>query len=507
MRRVALAVKRSLAIFAFLGLSVTAASAQGDITTEPIVMRPAEARVTLERLKLPGNEKLGLVGTSYLVDLGGGLAFGPAIFGSVSGQHGGMFTIGGELAYHQRLFGQVKAEAGLFVGGGGGGSLSVGDGLMMRPHLDLLYDLGPLNVGVSWSRVRFAGSPINSDQVGLVLSSNTEFSYIPRDRLNFPVVAIGRPGAGFDRVQGVMGVYQPHGNTARLGGGRLPDSIGFVGMRAERAFMGISYWGLEANVTVQGGVTGYAEYLGTVGVETGIGDQTFSVGSRVALGMGGGGGIDTGGGLLAKASVYGAVRLTRDLAATVEVGVARAPQGEFKAVLGSASLMWIFDDVGNVFSPSRTSRMEFSSGVERFKAARQDGSVRPLSAVVLKASRFLDQNLYVTGQAHSAFDGQAGGYSAGLFGVGWQQAMGTKETGPTWHVGLEALAGAGGGGGVDVRGGALLQPNAYVGFDLGPSSALRITAGQLRAQRGDLKANVVDLALIFSFGLAGQGAR
>lgn len=497
---------RTLACAAVCGLAVSSSWAQVE-ESGGIVMRPAEARLSLERLKLPGRQHLGLAGTSYLVDVGGGLAFGPAIFGAVSGDHGGLFTFGAELAYRQKLFGPLKAEAGYYVGGGGGGSLPVGNGLITRPHLDLLVDLGPFNVGVSWSRVRFVGSPLDSSQWGLVLSSNTTFTYIPRDRLGVPVAAIGRPGAGFDRIQGVMGIYKPHGENNRIGGGSLPDSIGYVGLRAERAFNGGAYWGMEANAGVQGGVTGYAEYLGTVGVETGLGDQTFTVGSRVALGMGGGGGVSTGGGLLTKATVYGALRLTRDLAATVELGAVNAPQGRFKAVQASASLMWIFDDAGNVFSPSRTTRTEFSTGVERVDAARQDGSTRKLSAVVLKVSRFLDNNLYLTGQAHSAFDGKAGGYAAGLLGVGWQQPLGSPGTGPTWYVGLEALAGAGGGGGVDVRGGALLQPAAYVGFDLTPSSSLRISTGQLRAQRGDLKSNVVDVSLVYSFGLAGQGSR
>ena len=315
-------------------------------------------------------------------------------------------------------------------------------------------------------------------------------------------------GAGFDRVQGVAGVYQPRGDRRRLDGGMLPDSIGYAGLRAERAFNGIAYWGMEANVAAQGGVTGYAEYLATVGVEQGIGDQTFTLGSRVALGMAGGGGVDTGGGLLTKASVYGAVRLSRDLAATIETGVTRAPGGNFKALQASASLMWIFDDAGNVFSPSRTTRSEFSTSIEHFDAARTGGRTEALSAVVLKASRFLDENLYITGQAHSAVGGGAGGYSAGLFGFGWQTALGgRKGGGPGWHVGLEALVGAGGGGGVDVRGGALVQPNAYVGFDIGPSTALRISAGKLRSQRGELNSTVVDVGLVFSFGLAGQGAR
>jgi hypothetical protein len=489
-----------------LGGALTA-PAMAQTESGGITSRPAEARISFERMKLPGNEDLGLVGTGYLVDVGGGLSFGPAIFGAADGDRGGTFSFGAELAYRQRLFGPVKAEAGYYAGGGGGGSLPVGSGLMTRPHVDLLYDLGPFNVGVSWSRVRFVGTPIDSSQWGLVVSSNTEFTYVSRERRNLPLASIGRPGAGFDRVQGVLGSYHPMGDNDRRGGGDLPGSIGTVGIRAERAFLANAYWGLEANASVQSGVSGYAEYLGTVGMETGIGDQTFTLGARAALGMGGGGGVDTGGGLLVKGSAYGAMRLSRELAAMLEVGAISAPQGRFRASYASASLIWILDDVGNVFSPSRTTRTEFSSGIERFDAARQGGRVKRLDAVVLKASRFLDDRLYITGEAHSAFHGQAGGYSAGLFGFGWQQPMGTPGSGPTWHVGLEALAGAGGGGGVDVRGGMLVQPNAYVGFDLGPTTALRVGMGQLRAQRGELKSSVVDVALVFSLGLVGQGAR
>ncbi len=361
LRTFSAALLRSFGALAACALTTGSALAQA-VDSGGIVMRPAEARLSIERLELPGNEGMTLVGTSYLVGVAGGLAFGPAVFGAASGQRGGLFSLGGELSWRQPLGGNFKAEAGFYAGGGGGGSLAVGDGLVTRPHIDLLYDFGPYNIGVSWSRVRFVGTPIDSKQFGLVLSANTNFGYVPSQRMNIPLAAIGRPGAGFDRVQAVFGVYQPRGGNTRASGGRLPDSLGYAGIRAERAFNGISYWGLEANAGAQGGVTGYVEYLATLGLESGIGDNTFTLGSRIALGMGGGGDVSTGGGLLGKAAVYTAVRLTRELAASVELGYTKAPQGNFKAVHGSASLMWIFDDAGNVFSPSRTTRTEFSPG-------------------------------------------------------------------------------------------------------------------------------------------------
>ena len=70
------------------------------------------------------------------------------------------------------------------------------------------------------------------------------------------------------------------------------------------------------------------------------------------------------------------------------------------------------------------------------------------------------------------------------------------------------LIGAAGGGGVSTQGGAILQPNAYVGVDISRSLSLRVGAGKIKALRGaTLNANAVDIALVFTFGVAGHGYR
>ena len=58
------------------------AGAQGTALAVP----SAHARVGYERIKLPGDERVGLLGTSYLVDvpLLEGLAAGPAVYGAIT---------------------------------------------------------------------------------------------------------------------------------------------------------------------------------------------------------------------------------------------------------------------------------------------------------------------------------------------------------------------------------------------------------------------------------------
>ena len=121
--------------------------------------------------------------------------------------------------------------------------------------------------------------------------------------------------------------------------------------------------------------------------------------------------------------------------------------------------------------------MEFGAGVERYRAARKDGRTEPLEAVVLQVNRFVAPNLYVTGQAHSAFAGGAGAYSVGLFGVGAQLPV-TQRL----RLGVEALAGAAGGGGVDTQGGAVLQGRAYADLALTDSLSLRVAGGKIKSR-------------------------
>ena len=99
--------RRSFApLFASLAFAApwVAHAAESDVPS--LAIPPAHARLGYEQVRFPGGgPRTGLVGTSYLVDLADvpGLSLGPAVYGAVSGRHGGFFTLGGEAAWRQRL--------------------------------------------------------------------------------------------------------------------------------------------------------------------------------------------------------------------------------------------------------------------------------------------------------------------------------------------------------------------------------------------------------------------
>jgi len=481
---------------AFLVLGGTTAAKADDAT---VAIPAAHTRIGFERVRFAGDDgRTGLVGTSYLVDIGGdsGLSLGPAVYGAVSGKHGGFFTLGGEMAWRRRLFGPIGVELGLYAGGGGGGGTTPGSGLMLRPHVDLVWDLGAVALGLSLSHVRYSSGQIGSTQLGLVINASNDFRFVPAEGLGAPLRSRGRAGIGFDRVQLVGGVYRTPAGRTLTDGRPLPRSIGTLGVRAEQAWGDNGFWGVEANRAVRGSVGGYAEFLGTVGLETELVRDRLTLGGRVAVGMGGGGGVSTGGGLLAKAAVYGIVRLSNDLGLGLELGATRAPNGNFRAVQGSASLVWALDAPDGGGTPARPARTDFAVGVARYDAPRADGSERSLEAVALKIDRFLTPRFYVTGQVQGAAGGGAGGYSAALVGVGWNQPLGERL-----HVGAELSAGAAGGGGV-ASGGVLLQPRVFAGAQLTPALAIRVGAARVRTTSGRLDSTALDAGLVFTYGVS-----
>lgn len=463
---------------------------------------PVSIKLGLETLKLPGDEAMGLFGGSYLLEFAPGWLAGPAVYGGATGHRGGFFVGGAEAAYRLPLGASWRLETGLFVGGGGGGGAPVGGGLMLRPHLDLLWRVaGPVSgpgvwAGLSASSVRFPNGDIRSNQAGLVFSVDSDFAYTLPSAAGKSSAAWTRGGVGFDRISLVGTRDAPSDGSAR---------IGLAGFRLDHWLDPDVYWGLEAAGAASGGAGGYAEVLGSLGLAHQIKGTPLAVGARAALGLGGGGAVPTDGGLLAKAGISVSWHLSRDLFVSLEGGAVTAPQGSFRARYAQASIGWDLDHPSQ--GPAALGRLSPRAWVDGMEwdlalghvadAARRQGPPKSFQVVGLEIRRALTELLYLTGQAHSAFNGDAGAYSLGLVGAGLQSPV----FGSRWTLGAELLVGAAGGGGVDTQGGAVVQPMLKLNLELGPQSRVHLGLGRIHALKGELDSPVLELAWGMAFGV------
>ncbi len=472
-------------------------AAEGDAQSGAVMSNNASLRFGYERITLPADEKMGMLGTTYLIEVSPHLYLGPAAYSSVVGQRGGFYTVGGELAWRQKLVSRLSLDAGAYVGGGGGGSSLVGGGLMLRPHADLMWDFGGYRAGVSASSVRFPNGHVHSNQIGLMVDFDTQFLHTGFGYSDQEVPATGRTGVGFDRAIAFGGAYRPRSGVKLISGAPMQNSIGYVGTRMERMITPYVFAGLEAAGANTGGVAGYAEFLATAGAEVPLLENYLTVGTRVALGTGGGGSVPVGGGVLVKAGAYATANVTRNFHVSLEGGVAKSPQGDFKATYGTLGLRWDLDHPYSVGAPSKLVVNEWVAGTQHYyKAMRNNGTALDMDVFTIKLNRYVSESIYLTGQAHSAYAGHAGGYSVGLIGAGYR----TSRSYSGWYAGAEALAGAAGGGSVSTSGGVVMQPLAYVGVGLSKSVSARLSAGRIISTKGELNSNVLELGLSYAFG-------
>lgn len=464
---------------------------------------PMSAQMRFDPARFEDGERIGLLSTALLFEPTPGWWMGPAVVGAARGERGGFFVLGGQIERRWRVAGPWAAQVGLMAGGGGGGGAPVGGGLMVVPSASFLYDWGPVQTGLSWSRVNMPSGQLGSSQIGLVLQWDGRFRYFDARDAGRSSADAGRTGFGIDRM--MLGGAQLH---VRARPGQPASSLRLVGVRAERRAGEHGYWGVETAAATHGGADGYMELLGSAGWETSavaVGLPDLYLGVRGALGMGGGGSVDTGGGALGKAAGVLRWELGRHAFVGVEAGAVRAASGDYRARYAQWQLGWQFDHPGQS-GPVDVAGVSWSGGVQHVVgAARKDGRKLSLDTVGIKLRHKVGEQFYLTGQAHSAFAGQAGAYSLGLAGIGWETRLGeaSAEQGApgAWSLAAELLAGAAGGGGVATQGGAVAQGMLYLGHAAGRSSDIQLGLGRIRSQHGGLNSAVVDISWTQHFGI------
>ena len=458
---------------------------------------PLRTRLTFENLKLPGDETLGLAGLSATADFGG-FYLGPGLYGAARGQRGGLFTFGLEGGYRAQPFKTVPLEldAGLFVGGGGGAAAPQGGGLMLRPHAGLALALGRVRLGAELSRVRFPSGSIDSTQAAFSLAFTADRLWRPE----------GGWGAPFDgpvawrgrELEGGVQILHP-ASGARTRSGAPQPAFDLAGFRLDGDLGGPFFHYLAADAAARGSSSGYAQALAGIGARIPL-IGPLGAEARVGAGLGGGGDIDTGGGFL----LSGEAALTagtRGWRVSAGLGYLKAPGGAFSGRAFTFHLAHRIespapDPDGGPLGAFEFADWRVGSGLMVYRhAQRRDGGEGQIELMTLRADRMLGNGFYVSGEAGSATGGGAGGYSTGLAGLGWQTPALAGQ-----RLFLEAAVGAGGGGGVDTRGGLLTSARAGWRLELPMGFGLDASAGRVRAPKGELATTTYGFGLHLRFG-------
>ena len=493
-------------------LRMSQAIANPPVATQTYIKpSPTAIRMTYESLSLPGGENMGMLGGNLLVNVNDHLGLGVGAYGALRGERGGFITLGVEGELQQRINEAWMSHAGLFVGAGGGhGSNALsGGGLMLRGDLGLTYQSkGYGNIGVGISHVRFPTGDITSTQPYI----QYEYPFNSLLGAGWPEAPTLDRSIRLDPVQAsanefaLVGRHYKFASSAKRDDGQPQNSsmqlvgVEWLSYLNERWFLK-----MESEGAMGGENNGYMQILLGGGYRMPI-TRSTTLKIHAAAGPAGGGGADTGGGLLLDAGLGLQQNISKNLAIELLAGGVTAPSHSFEALNLALKLNYQFGlpDVSstpvswNALGDFDTQQLRVRLANQTYFKADPNWRNRSINQEVsnlgVQVDYFLSPHLFITGQGLAAYAGDAGAYMTGEVGLGTQWDL-TQH----WFIEGEGLVGAAGGGGLAVGGGLVAQANASLGYRLSDALAIMATAGYIEAPRGDFKATVAGISLAYQF--------
>jgi hypothetical protein len=413
-------------------------------------------------------------------DLGGGLYAGHSLYSAAKGDAGGLFIGGFEVFQRINIAPRWSLDIGGFLGGGGGARAYYGDGLMAKGQMTLNHAFAHgfmVHLGAGWTRVR--GSTIDTPHYSFAVSRKIGVGVSPGHGTSLVAAGITIASA-----KAVGRIYLPVSSARRNSPGNLNRMLLLGG---EVTFRGATQDAVEvflAGAAAAGGDSGgYADwFIGPRFFTDPIADGRLRAFADLGLGFGGGGDVDTGGGLMATASAGLDLRLSPGFHAEAGVMGIGAFGGDFRAAAAFVRAAMRFDDQqarAGAQAKNGTRHWRFSTGLSRqasHPGFRKTGHRFTGSDVTLIESGVdlkLTPELYLAASAYAAFDGLAGGYGMGTLGLGLEFPLHDKVS-----VSGEIFGGAAAGAGIATGGGLIGGAKLEVDYRVHDNLALSVGAGR-----------------------------
>ncbi len=493
------------------GFSVNEVSGAKSTSIESPAWRNRTLRFSFEEIEMPDvGEYMGLYSIGAYDRLNSWLYGGITLYGASTGRRGGFFTGGYTLGLERKLTDNWILDAGGYVGAGGGGAAAQGGGLMIRPHIGLKYDFKWSALGLNYSFVDFPNGEISSDAIAL--SFDIPFTSPTLNWEDDDLTAADYFGVDLSNVSrhrshlaARVRAYYPSSDSKTTSGGSFDDSLGLVGVDFTYFLDENWFSTFETSGAVSGGVGGYAELLAGIGYRLPLtNDDRLALLPALTIGGAGGGAVETGGGFVARVNLGMEYRLSPDLSMIIDGGYLSAPDGNFDTPYVGFNLAYVMESFAKDQKGAplkETDLIQINKWRFRpahqwyFDAQRRNGSPRDMQLLGGKIDWMVGDCWYLTGQGLSAYEGGAGGYSEGHWGIG--------ILGPSWknwQLYGEMLIGAGGGGGVDSGSALLYKPSIGLEYNLNKDFSLQTGIGKVISKEGNLDANTLDVSLVWRFG-------
>ena len=460
-------------------------------------------------IPVPQQPSLDLAGFHILNKVAEGLYVGVGAYAPlVKGEYGGFMAFDVGVNVQRRIRGPLFANAGLALGGGGGGKNTAqsielsGTGGFTKAYAGLGIDFDGFSVGANAARVKFSRSAIDHTQLNLFVQM--PFSYTVGSFANF--------GERLSAADAQAAFADSSANTLTLGldnfkqvkpQGSNKSNVHLVDLQFAHHLSSAAYWYASLGVGYHG-IPLYNHFIGGVGYR-------FDIAPRVKLhaqmGLGSGGyapdKIDTGAGMLVYPKFSAEYAITHELGMALTAGYLFAPNGSSKNYTVGAALNYHLQSQrqgagasglpdGAVFRGYRLSLLQQTEtslsvrGLER-------SNLNMLSA---QLDIMVSDHFYIPLRAGVAYNAYLGypGYGEMLVGVGLQDKY---DRGDRFQFFGQLL------GGTNVHG-LILKPGIGLNYSLSDQLALHASTGKTMAtssDNGNFRSTYLGLGLTYRFSV------
>ena len=456
-------------------------------------------------------DNMGFSGIHYNLFLNENFYTGVGIYGSVTGQRGGFFTLGINAGYQKYFSNRFYVDTGFHFGGGGGAGAPDGGGAFILPHVNLGYNFNKFSINTGWSYVDFFDNGlIQGNQFNIALEIPLNFNYANYKDAEKKIATTSlntTPWNQETKKNAIMLHFNNlkvnkalnntseiiEGKTIRLAGFEFTSYLSnnwFAFLKVDGAYSGIR--------------AGYMDVLLGGGYQYSFNNNNTSILAKLGVGAGGGGGVDSDGGFMVYPDISIEQRLFDKVYISLNKGYLLTPSTKFSSSTYGIGLKYYVERNGT-FSKANVFTNGTFKGIEvvlkqdwYFNAKRMENPTEDMHQISLQVNLGLNKNIYLAGQTSFANFGNAGAYGEGLIGLGLKSSN-TPLCNTT--IFAQILAGAAGGGNISTGEGLIIKPSVGADYQLTNTLSLRSAVGYVKAKGGALSNTFINFGVKYNFSL------
>lgn len=462
--------------------------------------------------------RAGILGLNYNIPLNSWLYTGAGFHAASIGDQGGLFTLGVNLGINFPIYKNLYFDSNVHFGGGGGFRSLVNGGAILYTNTGLQYKFNKFSFGVQYGYLDFITGIQGDSNVSFFVEIPTTIRAGSYKNAQKEYTISNDYSDAFWKKSAVKSVQQvtfdfffPMGSTRDDGQGNfnntqpIDQTLYIIGFEYQRYLDHNTFLYAHLDTMYKGLRAGFMDLF------FGIGQnflETEYINFFAKFGIGAAGGrIFPENGLTMYPNAGFDVRFSEHFGLSVHGGYHRALGATFEALTAGASLKYyslsggtkdpISEELGKTI---KTQGVQI--GVQNqtyFDVAILD---RPKNAdlqqIALKINYNISPRFYVAGEASFAYEGGAGGYAHGIFGLGIRSNRFLKKK---ISLFAEAAGGVAGGGGVDSGEGILIRPTAGINFHMNDDFNLNVSAGQMWSPYGNVNSTNLNVGITYSLSV------